>query len=81
MREKLINFFFDIQKNVVSNENNTMSISLDIKSRFGSFGLFLWTILETIREKDATKKGTKKDYIRYMEQYLYREFSSIITEL
>ena len=26
--------------------------------------------LETIREKDATKKGTKKDYIRYMEQYL-----------
>ena len=26
--------------------------------------------LDTIREKDATKKGTKKDYIRYMEQYL-----------
>lgn len=26
--------------------------------------------LETIREKDATKKGTKKDYIRYIEQYL-----------
>ena len=26
--------------------------------------------LDTIREKDATKKGTKKDYIRYIEQYL-----------
>lgn len=26
--------------------------------------------LDTIREKDTTKKGTKKDYIRYMEQYL-----------
>ena len=26
--------------------------------------------LDTIREKDVTKKGTKKDYIRYMEQYL-----------
>lgn len=26
--------------------------------------------LDTVREKDATKKGTKKDYIRYMEQYL-----------
>lgn len=26
--------------------------------------------LDTVREKDATKKGTKKDYIRYIEQYL-----------
>lgn len=26
--------------------------------------------LDTIREKNVTKKGTKEDYIRYMEQYL-----------
>ena len=50
MRDKLINFFFIIRENVESNENGTMSISLNVKSRFGNFGLFLWTILETIRE-------------------------------
>ena len=50
MRDKLINFFFKIQENVEPSENGTMSISLDIKSRFGDFGLFLWTILDTIRE-------------------------------
>ena len=50
MRDKLINFFFKIQENVEPNENGTMAITLDIKSRFGNLGLFLWTILETIRE-------------------------------
>ena len=50
MRDKLINFFFKIQENVEPSENGTMSITLDIKSRFGNLGLFLWTILETIRE-------------------------------
>lgn len=53
MRDKLINFFFIIRENVESNENGTMSISLDVKSRFGNFGLFLWTILEIIRENIA----------------------------
>lgn len=50
MRDKLINFFFIIRENVEPNENGTMSISLNVKSRFGKLGLFLWTILETIRE-------------------------------
>ena len=53
MRDKLINFFFKIQETVESNENGTMSISLDVKSRFGNLGLFLWTILETVRENIA----------------------------
>ena len=53
MRDKLINFFFKIQENVEPDENGTMSISLNVKSRFGIFGLFLWTILEIIRENIA----------------------------
>ena len=50
MRDKLINFFFKIQENIEPSENCTMSISLNVKSRFGNLGLFLWTILETVRE-------------------------------
>lgn len=53
MRDKLINFFFKIQENVEPGENGTMSISLDVKSRFRNLGLFLWTILETVRENIA----------------------------
>ena len=53
MRDKLINFFFKIQENVEPSENGTMAITLDIKSRFGNLGLFLWTILETVRENIA----------------------------
>lgn len=53
MRDKLINFFFKIQENVEPSENGTMSISLNVKSRFGTFGLFLWIILETIRANIA----------------------------
>ena len=53
MRDKLINFFFKIHENVEPNENGTMLISLNVKSRFGVFGLFLWTILETVRENIA----------------------------
>ena len=53
MRDKLINFFFKIQENVEPSENSTMSISLNVKSRFGNLGLFLWTIFETVRENIA----------------------------
>ena len=53
MRDKLINFFFKIQENVEPSENGTMSISLDVKSRFGHLGIFVWWLLETIRSKIA----------------------------
>ena len=53
MRDKLINFFFIIRENVESNENGTMSISLNVKSRFGHLGIFVWWLLETIRSKIA----------------------------
>lgn len=53
MRDKLINFFFIIRENVEPSENGTMSISLNVKPRFGKLGLFLWVILATVREKIA----------------------------
>ena len=53
MRDKLINFFFKIQENVEPSENGTMSISLNVKSRFGNLGIFVWWLLETIRSKIA----------------------------
>lgn len=69
MCDKLINFFFKIEENVAPNENTTMSISLDIKSRFGDFGLFLWFIIEAIREKLEAEKWTtkkeKRNFINY----------------
>ena len=51
MRDKLINFFFKIQETVESNENGTMGITLDVKSRFGHLGIFVWWLLVTIRSK------------------------------